>query len=271
VKPEHITGALRDILFNGQVEACDGTRSSYATVPITVVQIGLCMTSYLDDGTPTSIGHRLYRHDIVRPNVDPTEEVLAFLEQRSRRSRPDEDTRFRGLSEMKVRALMEYGERALLTDVSKKPRRMGHGSPMPYNILIGSGEGQIIKASLDLLPKLLAEHKRFIFVPSETNDTAITAIANALRPLQYAVLMNTKHIIDAYKQDDVSYRGEYRVFRPRLDAFRENVASKVLIGVYRVSAFSLARFSMLTKTTFTKQHLSPWRTVLCRSSAASPI
>jgi hypothetical protein len=236
VTPDQISAACRNVLFNGLVEACDGTRVAYDTLPITVIQIGLCMTSYLDDGNPTSIGHRLYRHDLIRKNGNPAEEVLAFIEQRSRRSRPNDDGQHRDISDMMVRAIMAYGERALLTERSKRPWRMGHGSPMPYEMMMGSGSVQIIKSSLDLLPKLLVEHKKFLFVPSQMSDAAIKTIANALRPLQYAVLRNTRDVIAAYLRD--SFRGAYREFRTHLEQFQEEVASKVLIGVYKASAFS---------------------------------
>lgn len=236
VTPDQISATCRNVLFNGLVEACDGTRVAYETLPITVIQIGLCMTTYLDDGHPTSIGHRLYRHDLVRKSGNPAEEVLAFIEQRSKRSRSSEDGVDAGISDMLVRAIMAYGERALLTERSKKPWRMGHGSPMPYEMMVGSGSGQIISSSLELLPKLLGEHKRFVFVPSEISDAAIRTIGNALRPLQYAVLRNTRDVVDAYLRG--SYRGKYLPFKKGLEDFRDDIASKVLIGVYKASAFS---------------------------------
>ena len=42
------------------------------------------------DGRPTSIGHRLFRHDMVRKNGDAAAEVLAFIQSRSRKLKPDE-------------------------------------------------------------------------------------------------------------------------------------------------------------------------------------
>ena len=244
VTPEQISGACGSVLFNGLVEACDGTRVTYDTLPISVIQIGICMSSYLGDGEPISIGHRLFRHDIVRKNGNAVDEVLAFIQRRARKSRSNENGEMSGISDMMVRAIMGYGERFLLTEKSKKPWRMGHGTPMPYEMMTGSGSGKIIQASLDLLPKLLAEHKKFVFVPSDTADAEIKTIANSLRPLQYAVLTNTRYVIDRYTKyvDDGnlsdSYRGEYRNFRPRLISFRDGIASKVLIGVYKASHFS---------------------------------
>jgi hypothetical protein len=81
-------------------------------------------------------------------------------------------------------------------------------------------------------------------VPSDTSNAAIKTIANALRPLQYAVLTNTEYVINGYTKylDEGnlsdSYRGQYRNFRPKLKAFTKEVASKVLIGVYKASHFS---------------------------------
>jgi hypothetical protein len=242
VTPDQITGACRDVLFNGLVEACDGTRVTYDTLPITVFQIGLCMTSYQDDGEPVSVGHRLFRHDIVRSNGNPLDDVLAFITARKRKSKPDER---RGISDMQTRAIMEYGERYLLTEKSKKPWRMGHGSPLPYLLLTGAGQGRIIEVSLELLPKLLAGHKKFVFVPSDTADAEIKTIANALRPLEYAVLTNTKYMVDDcmnYVEDGLrnaaSYRGSYRSYRDGLIALKEDVASKVVVGVYKAGLFS---------------------------------
>lgn len=241
VAPEDISKTCRTILFNGLIEACDGTRVTYDTLPISVIQIGLCMTSYLDDGEPLSVGHRLFRHDMVRSNGNAADEVLAFIQSRSRKSKPDDN---RGISDMLVRAIMAYGERFLLTEKSKKPWRMGHGTPMPYEMITGSGQGKIIELSLDLFPKLLAEHKKFVFVPSDTSDAEIKTIANALRPLQYAVLTNTKYMInrciDYVDEGNLteSYRGKYRNYKQGLRGLSEDVASKVVIGVYKASSFS---------------------------------
>lgn len=241
VQPDQITDACRDVLFNGLVEACDGTRVAYDTLPITVFQIGLCMTSYLDDGEPMSVGHRLFRHDLVRSNGDPVDDVMAFMQSRRRKSKPDEK---RGISDMLTRAIMEYGERYLLTEKSRKPWRMGHGAPMPYLLLTGAGQGKIIDLSLNLLPKLLGEHKKFVFVPSDVSRAEIKTIANALRPLEYAVLTNTKYMVDDCMnyiedgRDAVSYRGSYEKYKKRLIGLRDDVGSKVVVGAYKAGLFS---------------------------------
>jgi hypothetical protein len=241
--PELITAACRNILFNGNVEACDGTRIVVNTLPITVVQIGICLTSYLGTGDGGSIVHRLYRHDITRPNSDVEQQVRDFISQRARRKRrsdqPGNDESM-ALSDLLCRALMIYGERAMLADRSDRAWRLGHGSPMPYEMLIGSGRVQMTWQSLSVLRRLLEQHRKFIFVPSEISDPAVLTIANSLAPLQYAVLRNTRDIIEGYVTGSSYERPFYKAsgIYQALRAFQEEVGSKVVLSVYRTSFFS---------------------------------
>ena len=241
--PELITAACRNILFNGNVEACDGTRIVVNTLPVTVVQIGICLTSYLGTGDGGSIVHRLYRHDITRPNSDVEQQVRDFISQRARRKRrsgdgSDDDSM--PLSDLLCRALMIYGERAMLADRSDRVWRLGHGSPMPHEMLVGSGREELTWASLNVLRGLLEGHKKFIFVPSEISDNAVLTIANSLKPLQYAVLRNTRDIIEGYISNSSYERPHYKQkgIYQALRAFQEEVGSKVVLCVYRTSWFS---------------------------------
>jgi hypothetical protein len=241
--PDVITAACRNVLFNGNVEACDGTRIVVNTLPVTVVQIGICLTSYLGTGDGGSIVHRLYRHDITRPNNDVEEQVRDFISQRARRKRRssqagDDDSM--ALSDLLCRALMIYGERAMLADRSDRAWRIGHGGPMPHEMLVGSGREELTWASLKVLRALLEGHKRFIFVPSEISDQAVMTIANSLQPLQYAVLRNTRDIIEGYIANSSYERPHYKAkgIYQALRAFQEEVGSKVVLCVYRTSWFS---------------------------------
>ncbi len=241
--PDVITAACRNVLFNGNVEACDGTRIVVNTLPVTVVQIGICLTSYLGTGDGGSIVHRLYRHDITRPNNDVEQQVRDFISQRARRkrrSRDASDDDSMPLSDLLCRALMIYGERAMLADRSDRVWRLGHGSPMPHEMLVGSGREELTWASLTVLRGLLAGHKRFIFVPSEISDHAVLTIANSLTPLQYAVLRNTRDIIEGYISNSSYERPHYKAkgIYQALRAFQEDVGSKVVLCVYRTSWFS---------------------------------
>jgi hypothetical protein len=210
---------------------------------VTVVQIGICLTSYLGHGDGGSIVHRLYRHDITRPNNDAEAQVRDFISRRARRkkrSTEDDDDDSMPLSDLLCRALMIYGERAMLADRSDRTWRLGHGSPMPHEMLVGSGREELTWASLAVLRRLLEEHKRFIFVPSEISDRAVVTIANALQPLQYAVIRNTRDIIEGYLANSSYERPHYKkkgIYQALRD-FQETVGSKVVLCVYRTSFFS---------------------------------
>jgi len=247
---DEVTGAMRNVLFNGLVEACDGTRVTVATLPVTVIQIGICLASYAGTGDGGSIGHRLFRHDIMRKNGNAENEVLDFLSRRARRKKNDiaftefgDDGQPMNISDMLCRALMIYAERAMLVDRSTRPWRLGHGGPMPHELIVGSGRNEMAFASLDMLRRLLLDHKRFIFVPSEISDAAVVTIANALQPLQYAVLRNTKDIIEGYIAGTSYERPHYKksgLFQA-VRSFQEDVGSKVVLGVYRASALCPGR------------------------------
>jgi hypothetical protein len=243
LSPDVITGACRNVLFNGNVEACDGTRIVVNTLPVTVFQIGICLTSYLGTGDGGSIVHRLYRHDITRPNSDVEAQVRDFIRRRARRKRrmgENGDGQSSPLSDLLCRALMIYGERAMLAERSDRSWRLGHGSPMPHEMLVGSGREELTWASLKVLRTLLEGHKRFISVPSEISDQAVVTIANSLQPLQYAVLRNTRDIIQGYITNSSYERPHYKdkgIYQA-LRAFQDDVGSKVLLCVYRTSWFS---------------------------------
>lgn len=250
LSPDIITRTIRNALFNGSVEACDGTRIAVTTLPVTVVQIGICLTSYQGTGDGGAIGHRLYRHDIMQRNGDAEEQVLEFLSCRARRKKRDavhqqfgDDGRPMSISDMLCRALMIYAERAMLADRSRCPWRLGHGGPMPHELIVGSGRNEVAFESLKMLRRLLLKHQKVIFVPSEVSDEAVVTIANALHPLQYAVLRNTKDIIQRYIEGSSYERPHYKRSRlyQAVRSFQEDVGSKVVMGVYRASALCPGR------------------------------
>ena len=70
----------RGLLFNGGVEACDGTIQIHETLPLTIYQIGVSLVSYRgDQGT---WGQRLFRRDLRQKGVE-VEEMMEFLERRA--------------------------------------------------------------------------------------------------------------------------------------------------------------------------------------------
>src|SRR5712692_6569118 len=73
VSLDRLEDVHRKLLFNGAVEATDGTVVSHDTLPITVTQIGVCLVSYRGD--QGSWVHRLYRRDLKAASKrDPIEE-----------------------------------------------------------------------------------------------------------------------------------------------------------------------------------------------------
>ena len=73
----------KGLLFNGGVEACDGTSIVHDTLALTITQIGVCLVSY--NGQQGSWAHRLFRRDLRAKMADPVDEVLTVLDRREKR------------------------------------------------------------------------------------------------------------------------------------------------------------------------------------------
>lgn len=223
----------RGLLFNGGVEAVDGTSVVHDTIPLTITQIGVSLVSY--NGQQGTWAHRLFRRDLRSKVSDPLEEVFTVLERREKREsqgREDESP-----SELARRGIMTYGERAVLKDKSQAQWRMGHGNLAPYELLTGfwSSQGERMRLSLDLI-SWYVEHKRFVFIPSAPRKRHLLMIGNALRPLEFAIIHTLKPEIDRYIETG-GYREDSGVL-PRMRNFRDEVAPDVVVGLYRASAMS---------------------------------
>jgi hypothetical protein len=220
------------LLFNGGVEACDGTSVIHDTIPLTITQIGVCLVSY--QGQLGSWAHRLFRRDLRTRVKDPVEEVLTVLERREKRGGQGLEEDDESLSSMARRGIMAYAERAILREKSSAPWRMGHGSPIPHELFRGlwSSKGERIKVALDLIRWYALEHKKFIFVPSAPAKRHLLMIGNALRPLEFAIIRTLKPELD-YRITTGHYREESGV-PTELKKFSKEVGPTVVEGVYRV-------------------------------------
>jgi len=227
----------RLVLFPGKVEACDGTTVVHDTLPITIAQIGVSLVSY--QGNQGAWVHRLFRRDLRVGSADPVEETLEVLERRQRRSGFDRASKRDTLSELARRGIMTYAERAVLLRKSAAPWRMGHGNPAPYELLTGSGMVKLLEASLDLLTELVLNHRRFVFVPSAPAQRAFLTIANALMPLEYAIVDTLEQWVDRLVERG-HYTGDWASLRPRIKEFAGEVARKIVVGLYRASAMAPA-------------------------------
>jgi hypothetical protein len=233
---EQIERVHRGLLFNGNVEACDGTSVPLDTLPVSIIQIGVCLVSY--QGDQGSWVHRLYRRDLRVSGLDPVEETLQMLERRRRRAAFGESNRRDTLSDLGRRGIMAYAERAVLLHKSQAPWRLGHGNPTPYELLTGSGIRDLLERSLDLLNDLVLGHKRFVFVPSAPAERMLLTLGNALLPLEYAII---DHLSDRLERIlEGHYRGEWAPLLPRVREFVREAGSKIVVGAYRASRIAPA-------------------------------
>jgi hypothetical protein len=227
---ERLEKVHRGVLFCGDVEACDGTMQLHDSLGLTVIQIGVCLIGYKgDEGT---WAHRLYRRDLRGSAENPVEEALRLLELRDSRASVGVDDHRDRLTELGSRGVMTYAERAVLTDLSTAPWRMGHGNPAPYEIMTGSGALRLVDVGLDVLRRLLLQHRQFVFVPSSPRNRGLLTIGQALRPLEFAVVRKLRNQIE-----NVVEKGGLR--GDNLENARDFVATageQVSIGVFRASA-----------------------------------
>lgn len=219
------------LLFNGGVEACDGSSVVHDTLPLTITQIGVCLVSY--NGQQGSWVHRLFRRDLRARMPDPLEEILTVLERREKREGQGQDGND-ALSDWARRGLMTYAERAILREKSTARWRMGHGHPAPRELLTGlwAVTADRINFSLDLIRWYVLEHKKFVFVPSAPRQRHWLMIGHALNPLEFAIVQTLQPEIE-WLIGHVGYREETGV-RQAMQAFCNEVASQMVIGVYRV-------------------------------------
>ncbi len=218
----------RGLLFNGQVEACDGTSVPFDSLPITIVQIGVCTVSYRGD--QGSWVHRLYRRDLRLGGTDPIEETLDVLEQRQKRSGYDSGSRKDKLSELARRGVMTFAERSVLMNMCQAPWRMGHGNPTPYELLTGAGMKELLDKSLPLLVALI-EHGRFVFVPSSPADRLSLTIGNALHFPEYAIIDTLEDSILRLADQGKYWPG----YDERVRKFGREQGRKIIKGVFRAS------------------------------------
>ena len=229
VDESDIEQAHHGLLFNGGVEACDGTTMAHDTLPITITQIGVCLTSY--HGQQGSYVHRIYRRDLRNQSGDPVNQALELLRRRGKREAVGVDSERDPYSTLFSRGIMAHAERALLLDRSDALWRMGHGNPLPYELMTGhwAHDPLFVDAALGLMRRLV-EYERFVFVPSAASRELMT-LGQALRPLEYLILYSLEERL-RFMLEQGHYRGQAR---RKVTQFVEEVGPQVVVGVYRAS------------------------------------
>lgn len=217
----------RGLLFNGSVEACDGTNVVHDTIPLTITQIGVSLVSY--NGQQGTWAHRLFRRDLREKMNNPVGEALALLERREQRE--GQGLEGNKLSELARRGIMAYAERAILLEKSQARWRMGHGNPAPYELLSGlwASNPERIQVSLDIISRLVADHQRFVFVPSAPARRDLLTIGNALNPLEFAIVHTAECDIEKLINTG-GYRG---VVRTKMEQFCKDIGPQITVGLYR--------------------------------------
>lgn len=215
------------LLFRGGVQAADGTSLAHDTLPLTVMSIGVVLVAY--DGDHGSWGHRLFRRDLRLRGVTPFEELLALLERRARQREHPVDRHAR-LSQLGRAGIMAYMERAILLEMGSAPWRLGHGNPVAFPLLTGSGSMAFLSKSLALLRRLI-DYERFVFVQSETTDRDLLTIGDALRPLEYVVYDTAEDAMRRVVEAETYLRRS----RDEARAFVHDYGPKLVRGVYRAS------------------------------------
>ncbi len=243
VSVEELERVHRGLLFNGAVEACDGTIQVHDALPLTVFQVGVGLVAY--QGSESTWVQRLYRRDLRIALSDPAEEALQLLERRNQRGGLEALSTRDHLSQLARRAIMAYAERAILLRRATAPWRLGHGSPVPFELLTGSGSLDLMVEATRLLEELICGHQRFVFVPSSPPQRLLLSIGQALRPLQYAIVQRlTEYLAPVFEHGvwrgrvtvDTTVDGQRLSPEAWVRRFRDQVVSQVVVGVYRASA-----------------------------------
>lgn len=234
---DDIRAAQNDVLFNGLVEAVDANSHVFHTLPIQIIQIAVAAVTY--NGEEQTWANRIFRRDIpLRGGASLIDQTIELLRRRS--GGPEMGGGRRKVSDMMRRGVMTFMERAVLADRATAPWRLGHGNPLAYEILTGSGMVELIQRGVPILNRLLLEHKKFVFVPSATTKEHFLTIGDALEPLEYAVIDNA--VADLRKTTEGNYRGEWKaVLEGELKPFCDEAGPAVVTGVYRASAMAPAR------------------------------
>jgi hypothetical protein len=223
------------LLFNGGVEACDGTSSVHDTLPVTIAQIGVSLVSYQgDQGTWV---HRLFRRDLRVGGFDPIEEAMALLERRRRRDSTDAQSTRDKLSDFTQRGIMAYAERAILLHKAQALWRMGHGHPVPYELLTGGGlvidgDMPLLHQSMAMWRELLINHRRWVFVTSAPADRVLLTLGDALYPLEFALVGTPLQVMRDIANGHLP---EGKGLKKKVQDFVEEVGPQIVIGLYRAS------------------------------------
>jgi hypothetical protein len=226
--PDEIAKVHEGLLFPGRVEAVDGTSASHDTLPLGITQIGVAIVSY--GGVSATFAQRVFRKEIAGKSADPVKAALEVIDRRDGRAGVGQTD---GMSELARRGIMTYAERKILIDKANADWRLGHGAPVPYELLTGSGSMRLLEAAIEVLGRII-DYERFVFVPSAPGERGLLTLGNALGAGEYAVIGTVERRIEA-----VVERGHYatkkRDYKGEAMKFVRRYGPEVLYGLYCAS------------------------------------
>jgi hypothetical protein len=144
------------------------------------------------------------------------------------------------LSDLSRWGIMVYAERLILARKSTAMWRMGHGIPVSLQLLSGAGlvidgEMPMLRRSIALWRELLAEHKKWVYVPSAPSNRLLLTLGNALYPLEYALVDTPTRTLRDFVDNNLP-QSKYTYPRDEARQFVEEIAPQMVIGVYRASS-----------------------------------
>ena len=221
-KFEKLLPEAEELLFHGGVVGVDGTLSKQRTLSGVRCQIGIVAVNYFNEKIRQSyfISEASLQTDY--------EDVIDVLKQRESKNRV--------ISDMVLRALMLYREREIATRSEfRDSYKMLHGPMLPFELMTGLGRLRALEATLGVLEKIIQDPKCFSIISSSTQEDYLT-LGMALQRGEYLVDMDYSLGTEIASNEDFM---EERKWRPtefdRMKAFLKNYASKICIGVIKVS------------------------------------
>ncbi|QSQ25162.1 hypothetical protein JY651_09615 [Pyxidicoccus parkwayensis] len=231
VTPEELNLVHERLLFQGRVDAVASSSVSHDSIPIGISQIGVAVVGY--GGTSGAFSQRLYRKEVAQRSGDGLKEAMDYIDMRQNRFKDRHDSQ----SRLARRGIRAYGERAALLNKSSAEWRMGMNNPCSHELLTGSGYMSLLEKSIDVLNKIINEHKKFVFVSNTLQDRGFLTMGLALDAGEFVLLETLendgKHVVDGWQYGDRS--------KALARDFVRKSCPQVVKGLFRVSDHSLPR------------------------------
>lgn len=214
----------KGFLFNGAVTACGSVSVMYDSLPISITQMGICLVNY--QGQHGSYSHQLFRRDLKFNHSCTIQEAIELIERKLH----DDKTKLNSLA---MRSIKSYAERAILLEKSDAKWLMGYGFPAPYELMMGfwANQEDVKDKSIDLLQRLIVNHKRFVYIQACTQRPELWTLGSALHPFEYLVIETMED-----KMVQMVNSGNTRLeIKRAYEEFARIAGAQIAVGVYKVS------------------------------------